>query len=60
MSKEDRFIEIDGATLEIRDDGKVSVWSPAGLQVVGVNQLPAPLAELVKEFQSKSTGAGDA
>ncbi len=49
---EDRFIEVEGATLEIRDDGKVGVYSPAGFQIVEVSQLPDPLAKLIKEFQS--------
>ena len=48
---EDKFIEVEGATLEIRDDGKVGVYSPAGFQIVEVSELPEPLAKLVKEFQ---------
>ena len=49
---EDRFIEVEGATLEVRDDGKVGVYSPAGFQIVEIEELPEPLAKLVKEFQS--------
>jgi hypothetical protein len=49
---EDRFIEVDGATLEIRDDGRVGVYSPSGFQIVEVSELPEPLAKLVKDFQS--------
>lgn len=49
---ENKFIEIEGATLEVRDDGRVGVYSPAGFQIVEVSELPDPLAKLVKEFQS--------
>ena len=44
---ENKFIEIDGVTLEIRGDGKVGVYSPAGFQIVEIEELPEPLARLV-------------
>ena len=43
------FIEVDGATLELREDGRVGVYSPAGFQVVEVEDLPENMATLVKE-----------
>ena len=49
---EDRFIETDGATLEVREDGKGGVYSTNGFQIVEIEELPEHLAKLVKEFQS--------
>ncbi len=45
---EGKFIEIDGLTLELRDDGKVGIYSPNGFQIVEIADLPEPLARLIE------------
>ena len=36
-------------TLQVREDGRVGVYSPAGFQIVDVEDLPQDMAKLVKE-----------
>ena len=45
----DKYIEVEGATLQVREDGRVGVYSPAGFQIVDVEDLPQDMAKLVEE-----------
>lgn len=36
-------------TLQVREDGRVGVYSPAGFQIVDVEDLPQDMAKLVEE-----------
>jgi hypothetical protein len=58
MSTE-KSIELDSATFVIRDDGRIGVYSPAGYQIVEIDQLPTDirkpvmaLAKMQKEDKS--------
>ena len=50
---EGKFIEIDGLTLELRDDGRVGIYSPNGFQIVEIADLPEPLARLIEVDNTK-------
>ena len=42
------YIEVEGATLQVREDGRVGVYSRAlGWQIVNVEDLPKQYAKLV-------------
>ena len=43
------YIEVEGATLQVREDGRVGVYSPAGFQIVDEEDLPKDMAKLVEE-----------
>ena len=48
----DKYIEGEGGgklTLQVREDGRVGVYSPAGFQIVDVEDLPENMAKLVEE-----------
>ena len=58
MSKQ-KHVELNGAAFEIRDDGRIGVYSPAGYQIIQMHELPndirkpvEALAKMQKEDKS--------
>lgn len=42
------WVERDGASYKLREDGRVDVFSPAGYQVVDLMDLPQPVIDMLK------------